>query len=76
MAADIVGATLNQFVVQVALEKADKVSERESTIVLTHRESLRMLELIENPPPRNAKFMQAQARYLGMKNDANPAVER
>lgn len=70
-AADLVGATLNQFVVQAALEKAEKVIESESTIVLTHRESLRLLEMIENPPPRNHKFLQAQARYQRLKNDAS-----
>ena len=70
-AADLVGATLNQFVVQAALEKAEKVIESESTIVLTRRESLRLLEMIENPPPRNERFLQAQARYLRLKNDAS-----
>lgn len=55
-AADLVGATLNQFVVQAALEKAEKVIESESTIVLTRRESVRLLEMIENPPPRNERF--------------------
>ena len=69
-AADLVGATLNQFVVQAALEKAEKVIESESTIVLARRESLRLLEMIENPPPRNKKFLQAQARYQRLKNDA------
>ena len=69
-AADLVGATLNQFVVQAALEKAEKVIESESAIVLTRRESLRLLEMIENPPPRNEKFLQAQARYQRLKNDA------
>ncbi|WP_296488389.1 DUF1778 domain-containing protein [Rhodoferax sp.] len=68
VAADLVGATLNQFVVQAALEKADKVIESESTIVLTRRESLRLMEMMENPPPRNEKFLQAQARYLRIKN--------
>ena len=63
VAAGLVGATLNQFVVQAALEKADKVIESESAIVLTRRESLRLLEMIESPPPRNEKFLQAQARY-------------
>jgi uncharacterized protein (DUF1778 family) len=70
MAADLVGATLNQFVVQAALEKAEKVIESESTLILTRRESLRLLEMIENPPPRNEKFLQAQARYQRVKNDA------
>ena len=75
-AADIVGATLNQFVVQAALEKADRVIESESTTVLTRRESLRLLALIENPPPRNAKFLEAQARYQRIKSDAVSTTER
>ena len=69
MAADLVGVTINQFVVQAALEKAGKIIESESTILLTRRESLRLLELIENPPPRNEKFLQAMNRYQGMKNN-------
>lgn len=39
--------------------------ESENTIILTRRESLRLLELLENPPARNEKFLQAQARYRG-----------
>jgi uncharacterized protein (DUF1778 family) len=74
MAANLVGATLNQFVVQAALEKAEKIIESESMIVLTRRESLRLLEMIENPPPRNEKFLQAQARYQRLKNDAGSAA--
>ena len=74
-AADLVGATLNQFVVQAALEKAERVIESESTLVLTRAESLRLLELMENPPPRNEKFLRAQARYLKMKTDADIAPE-
>lgn len=62
-ASDIVGATLNQFVVQAALEKADKLIESESTIVLTRRESLRLLELLENSPTRNEKFKKLMADY-------------
>lgn len=76
MAADIVGASMNQFVVQAALEKAEKVIESESAILLSRRESLRLLELIDNPPPRNAKFLAAQARYLRMRNDADSATQQ
>lgn len=75
VAADLVGATLNQFVVQAALEKAEKVIESESTITLTRRESLRLLELLDAPPPRNDKFIQAQARYQRIKADAGAASE-
>lgn len=74
-AADLVGATLSQFVVQAALEKAERVIERESTLVLTRAESLRLLALMENPPPRNEKFLQAQARYLKLKTNAVSAPE-
>ena len=76
VAADLVGATLNQFVVQAALEKAEKVIESESTIVMTRREAPRLLEMIESPPPRTKKFLQAQARYQRMKTDAGSAAER
>lgn len=76
MAANLVGATLNQFIVQAALEKADQVIESETTMILTRRESLRVLELIENPPPPNAKFLQAQDRYQRIKTDAGFATEQ
>lgn len=75
-AADLVGATLNQFVVQAALDKAERVIESETSITLTRRESLRLLELIENPPPRNAKFLQAQVRYQRSKDDASSPAKR
>lgn len=71
VAADLVGASLNQFVVQAALEKADKVINGESTIVLTRRQWLWFLEMMENPPPRSEKFLQAQARYLRVKDGKN-----
>ena len=75
MAANLIGATLNQFIVQAALEKADQVIESETTMMLTRRESLRVLELIENPPPPNAKFLQAQDRYQRIKTDVGLATE-
>ena len=73
--ADLVGATLNQFVVQAALEKANQLIESESTIVLTRRESLRLMEMLESPPPRNKKFLQAQARYQRTKNAGSTAEQ-
>jgi len=50
------------------LKKVKKVIESEATIVLTRRESLRLLELIENLPPRNAKFLRAMAGYSKIKD--------
>lgn len=40
-----------------------KFVESESTIILTRRELLRVLELIENPPTRTEKFTQAMVLH-------------
>ena len=74
VAADLVGSTLNQFVVQAALERAEKVIESQSTITLTRRESLRLLELLDAPPLRKDKFTQAEARYRRTKAKAGAAI--
>ncbi len=50
--------------------------ESESTIVLTRRESLWLLKMIEKPPPRNEVFLRAQARYQGIKNGMDTIVGR
>ncbi|ADL56767.1 hypothetical protein [Gallionella capsiferriformans] len=43
----------------------------ESSISLTRREMLRVIELIDNPPPRSKKFQEAQARYVRLKISAD-----
>lgn len=74
-AADLVGATLNQFVVQAALEKAERIIESESTIILTRRESLRLLELLDNPPPRNERFNKLMADHQqGNEDGSNSSI--
>jgi len=47
------------------IEKArmDIARAQDKQLILTRRESMRLLELIENPPPRNDKFLQAMNRY-------------
>ena len=74
-AADLVGATLNQFVVQAALEKAERVIESETTLLLTRREALRVYELTQTPPVRNEQFLRAQARHRAVVAHAVPAAE-
>ena len=76
IAADLVGATVNQFVVQAAIEKANRIIESESVMLLSPRESARLLELIDNPPARNRKFLEAKARYERMKADADSSPEQ
>lgn len=67
-AADISDETITHFALNAALEKAERVLAIDSPIGLTQRESMRMLELIENPQPRNEKFLQAMARYQEMRS--------
>lgn len=50
-------------------EAVELYFEDDEPIVLTRRESLRLLELIENPPPRTEKFIQAMANYGKKKLD-------
>lgn len=74
-AADLVGATLNQFVVQAALEKAERVIESETTLLLTRREALRVFELTQAPPVRNKQFLRAQARHRTVVENAVPSAQ-
>ncbi len=74
-AADLVGATLNQFVVQAALEKAERVIESETTLLLTRREALRVFELTQTPPVRNEQFLRAQARHRAVVAHAVPSAQ-
>jgi uncharacterized protein (DUF1778 family) len=62
-AADLTGATLNQFVVQSALERAEKLIEHETTINLTRRDAAMLFNMIENPSSPNAVLAKASARY-------------
>lgn len=62
-AAELTGATVNQFLVQSALKEAQAVIEREDIIRLSPRDWNWLLELIENPPQPNAKLKAAMKRY-------------
>ena len=52
-AAQAVGATLNQFLVQSALEKADAILEHERLIKLSSAASEELFRIMENPPEPN-----------------------
>lgn len=62
-AAELLGATVNQFLVQSALKEAQSVIEREQTIRLSQRDSERLLDLLENPPKPNARLNTAMKNY-------------
>lgn len=58
-AADMVGSTLNQFVVQAVLENAEKVVERERVIRLSGENAQWLCNLIDNPPPPSPALVEA-----------------
>jgi len=62
-AAELTGATVNQFLVQSALKEAQAVIEREQTIRLSRRDCEHLLSLLDNPPKPNARLKAAQKHY-------------
>ena len=68
-AAELSGATVNQFLVQSALKEAQAVIEREEVIRLSPRDWSWLLDLMENPPKPNARLKAAMDRYQKAKRD-------
>ena len=62
-AAELSGATVNQFLIQSALKEAQAVVEREQVIRMSARDWSWILGLLENPPKPNAKLKAAIKRY-------------
>lgn len=68
-AAELTGATVNQFLVQSALKEAQAVIEREEVIRLSPRDWIWLLDLLENPPKPNARLQAATERYQKAQRD-------
>jgi uncharacterized protein (DUF1778 family) len=58
-AAELLGATVNQFVVQTAYVEAQRVIERESVIRLSQKDARKILALLDNPPKPNKRLKDA-----------------
>jgi uncharacterized protein (DUF1778 family) len=57
------GATVNQFMVQAAVEKAETLLERERVTVLSARDAQRLVELLDNPPPPTEELKRGLEMY-------------
>lgn len=66
-AAELMGTTLNSFVVQAALEKAQKIVDREKTIFISNDDAAMLLGLLDAPPKPNAALTRAFGRFMGEK---------
>jgi len=69
-AAEISGATLNQFLLQAALEKAQIIIEKNRTINLSARSAKVFFDAIENPPKPTGKLKKAMKIYKESFSDA------
>jgi uncharacterized protein (DUF1778 family) len=58
-AAELLGATVNQFVVQTAYQEAQRVIERESVIRLSQKDARKILSLLDHPPKPNKRLKDA-----------------
>jgi Uncharacterized protein conserved in bacteria len=50
---------LTDFVLRTAVEAAREIIDQAERVALSERDSLHVLDLLENPPPPNAKLMAA-----------------
>lgn len=64
-AAELLGSTVNQFVVQTAYVEAQRVIERESIIRLSQNDARKILSLLDHPPKPNKKLKDAVKTYKG-----------
>ena len=62
-AADFSGTTLNQFLIQAAIEKAQAVIEKERLITLSYKDAQVFFDALENPPEPNGKLKNAVKEY-------------
>ncbi len=62
-AAEFTGATLNQFLVQSAFERAEAIIEKEQAISMSTRSASVFFDAIENPPKPNRKLKSAVKSY-------------
>jgi uncharacterized protein (DUF1778 family) len=64
-AAELLGATVNQFVVQTAYQEAQRILEHESVIRLSQTDARRVLALLDSPPKANRALKDAVKAFKG-----------
>ena len=64
-AAELLGATVNQFVVQTAFQEAQRLLERESVIRLSQKDARKLLSLLDSPPKPGKALKDAVKAFKG-----------
>jgi uncharacterized protein (DUF1778 family) len=62
-AAQLQGATLNQFIAQSVYEEAQRILEPETVIRLSRRDAQKVFALLERPPKANPRLKEAGKAY-------------
>ncbi len=70
-AADYSGATLSQFLIEAAMERARNVIERTETLSLSMAGADALFAALENPPKANNKLLEAAQHYRDTVNVHN-----
>ncbi len=70
-AADYSGASLSQFLIESAMEKARSVIERTESLHLSMAATDALFAALENPPKANQKLLKAAQRYKDTVNVDN-----
>jgi len=72
IAAELSGATTTQFMAQAAYQAAQNLIEQERILRLSSRDTMRLMNLLDNPPSPNKKLIAAAEHYkqssLNVKN--------
>jgi uncharacterized protein (DUF1778 family) len=55
---------MTSFILRTVLQEAQAVIDEHERLKLSKRDSLRVMELLENPPPANAKLRKAARALL------------
>jgi uncharacterized protein (DUF1778 family) len=69
MAASMIGATVNQFIVQTALREAEHIIEQERFIRLSKHDAEVFISALDNPPPPNEKLLATLQDYAARQHD-------
>jgi uncharacterized protein (DUF1778 family) len=75
IAASMVGATVNQFVVQTALREAERIIGQERFIRLDAEDSLAFVKALDNPPPPNRKLLDALQDHAARFDDTTGTLD-
>jgi uncharacterized protein (DUF1778 family) len=56
-------SSINSFVLSAAIEKANKIMDREETLKLSKRDALLLMDALDSPTKRNQKLAEALNAY-------------